>query len=99
MQNIIKNGLKYGLGEAVEISVSSEERCRLISVKSKGNIPPENDMAHIFDSFFRGSNTTGREGSGLGLYIARKLMQNMDGDIYAAADGDYMTVTAVFRET
>lgn len=35
-------------------------------------------------------------GSGLGLYICKKLMQNMNGDIFAESGNNQMTVTAVF---
>lgn len=51
----------------------------------------------MLDSFWRGSNTGGKSGSGLGLYICRQLMKKMDGDIYALATSNEMQLTAVFR--
>ena len=48
----------------------------------------ENEMPHMFDSFFRGSNVGKRPGSGLGLYICRKLMLKMEGQCMARLDKD-----------
>ena len=58
----------------------------------------ENELSHIFESFWRGSNAENKKGSGLGLYICRQLMRRMDGEIFAEMHGDEMCVTAVFPE-
>ena len=48
----------------------------------------------IFESFYRGTNTGKQEGSGLGLYICRRLMHLMDGEIFAdIVDDNVMCVT------
>ena len=44
-----------------------------------------------------GSNVKNKYGSGLGLYICRKLMNRMDGEVFAKRLEDGMSVTAVFR--
>lgn len=82
-QNVIENAIKYGDGEFIKISCSEEENCRLVSVTNSGNPPPSEEILHLFDSFYRGSNSKGKKGNGLGLYICRKLMRMMDGDIFA----------------
>ncbi|NLT09406.1 MAG: HAMP domain-containing histidine kinase [Ruminococcus sp.] len=98
LQNLIGNAVKYGDGKAVSISFSDEENCRLITVRNSGNSLPEDEIVHIFECFRRGSNSSGKTGSGLGLYICRCLMNDMNGDIFAEIkDGD-MLVTAVFRK-
>jgi len=97
LQNIIENSIKYGDGRYIHIQIDSEENCRLITVTNSGNTLSENEMPHMFDSFWRGSNAGGNNGSGLGLYICRQLMKKMDGDIYALATGNEMRLTAVFR--
>lgn len=96
LQNLIENALKYGDGRRVEITFSDEEDCRLITVCNGGCTLPENELPHIFDSFWRGSNAGNKQGSGLGLYICRQLMHRMNGEIFAEKDGDIMRVTAVF---
>ncbi len=96
LQNIIENALKYGDGARVEIAFSDEDDCRLITIKNTGCTLPQNELPHIFDSFWRGSNAGNKPGSGLGLYICRQLMRKMNGEIFAEKDGDIMRVTAVF---
>ena len=97
LQNIIENAIKYGDGKYITIQISSEEDCRLVTVINSGCTLSENELPHIFDSFWRGSNVRNNSGSGLGLYICRQLLHKMDGDIYAECIGDEMQVTAVLR--
>lgn len=98
LQNLIENGLKYGTGGSVDVSVLREENCCLVNVRSFGNPVSSSELPHVFDSFWRGSNSSGREGSGLGLYICRRLMRKMSGDVYADVKGESVVVTAVFPE-
>ncbi len=97
IQNIVENAVKYGDGHYINIGFSEEEDCRLISVKNSGCTLSENEMPHIFESFWRGENSGKIEGSGLGLYICRQLMRMMDGEIFSEISGNEFTVTAVFR--
>ena len=53
------------------------------------------ELSHIFDSFWRGSNVGNQSGNGLGLYICRRLMNEMSGDIFAQIRNDTMCVTVV----
>lgn len=98
LQNIMENAIKYGDGRRITISFSDEEDCRLVSISNTGKVPSEEELVHLFDSFWRGSNSTGKNGSGLGLFICRKLMFKMEGDIFASTDENGMTVTAVFKK-
>lgn len=95
-QNFMENAIKYGDGKSVKISFEEEEGYKLICVTNTGTAPDETDMQSIFDSFYRGKNTEGIQGSGLGLYICKNLMQKMDGDAYAeAVDGGFRAVAVV----
>lgn len=97
MQNIIENAIKYGDGSYIRVEVAEEEDCRFLIVKNSGCGLKQEELPHIFDSFWRGSNTQNQPGSGLGLYICRQLMQKMDGDIYAWKKKGEMQLTVVFR--
>ncbi len=96
LQNLMENAVKYGDGQTIAITFSQEEDCQLIHVANSGCTLSETELPHIFESFWRGSNVGSQSGSGLGLYICRTLMRKMNGDIYAAVEGEYMVVTAVF---
>ncbi len=98
IQNIIENAIKYGDGSFIGIDFIDEEDCRLISVINSGATLKESELPHIFDSFWRGSNSEGNYGSGLGLYICRQLIKKMGGDIFACIEGDMVKVTVVFRK-
>lgn len=98
LQNLIENSIKYGDGKLIRISFSTEEECLLISVSNNGCTLSEDDLIHIFDSFWRGENSKNAKGSGLGLYICKQLMLKMNGEIFASLSGDTISVTAVFQK-
>lgn len=81
--NLMENAMKYGDGVSIGLSLREEEGCRLLTVSNSGIPVEENEMPHLFESFFRGENAQGRKGNGLGLYICREIMQKCGGDIYA----------------
>lgn len=83
LQNVIENAIKYGDGRKISVAALREEETYTISVSNTGCVLPEQELPHIFDSFFRGSNVEKKPGSGLGLYICRKLMHMMEGEIIA----------------
>ena len=99
LQNIIENAVKYGDGKRIRIAFSREDDCQLIHIRNSGCTLSKNELPHIFDSFWRGSNTGSNSGSGLGLYICRTLMRKMNGDIFAEIQDSYMIVTTVFSIT
>lgn len=97
MENIIENAIKYGDGKQIEISFSKEENCQLISIINSGNSLPLNETIHIFESFWRGSNSNKNNGSGLGLYICRQIVLKMNGDIFANPTANQMQITIVLK--
>ena len=83
---IIDNALKYAPeGEIVISSVFQPPHLFCTVTDSGPGIPPEL-LDHIFEKFFRAENTDARSiyGHGLGLYMAKKLLHEMGGDILAA---------------
>ncbi len=96
LQNVIENAIKYGGGKRVEVLFPENDEGVLISVRNGGCTLDKSDLPHIFESFWRGSNSENIRGSGLGLYICRRLMHKMNGEIFAEIDRDFITVTAVF---
>ena len=98
LQNIMENAIKYGDGNHIAISFSDEEDCRIITVKNSGCTLDESELAHIFDSFYRGSNVGSKAGNGLGLYICRQLTRAMGGDIFAEIENSNMCVSVVCKK-
>ena len=98
LQNVMENAIKYGDGKWIRISSGEEEDCKLIQIENSGCNLKKEELPNIFDSFYRGSNSTSRKGSGLGLYICKTLMRKMDGDIFAGMNEDVFCVTIVVRK-
>lgn len=98
IQNVLENTIKYGDGKYVKIEISEEEDYKLITVINSGNTLKEDELPHLFDSFYRGSNVNNAEGSGLGLYIAKTLMHMMKGDIFAKINKDEFMVSVVVKQ-
>lgn len=95
LQNIFENAIKYGDGKYISFSFEQEDGYMLLTVKNSGCTLPQNELIHIFNSFWRGSNIGSNSGSGLGLYICRQLMMKMNGDIFAKIIDGCMCVTVV----
>ena len=98
LQNVMENAIKYGDGKWIRISVDEEEDCKLIHIENSGCSVKKEEIPNLFDSFYRGSNSTGVKGSGLGLYICKTLMRKMDGEIFAQINGEAFCVTVVVRK-
>ena len=81
--NLIENAFKYGDGKRLAITFSEEDYCVLIHIYNSGTPVSDDELSHLFESFYRGSNTQGKAGNGLGLYICNEIMKKMNGDIYA----------------
>lgn len=96
IENIMENAFKYGNGRNIQISSYEEEDCTLIKIYNTGFLVEENDFHHIFDSFFRGGNSEGKLGEGLGLYICREIMTKMGGEIFAERQPEGMAFVLVF---
>lgn len=98
LQNIIENAIKYGDGRHISLHFSDEEDCRIITVKNSGCSLDASELAHIFDSFYRGTNTGSKPGNGLGLYICRQLTRAMGGDVFAEIQDEFMCVCVVCKK-
>lgn len=94
-ENLFANAFKYGDGRRIEISFYEEDYCQCIQVFNTGETVAQNEFVHMFDSFYRGENTRGQQGSGLGLYICKEIMHKMGGEIFAEILKDGMAFTVV----
>jgi len=79
--NLLANAAKFGQGKPVTLHVAPEdERARLRVVDRGIGIPPE-DQARVFDRFERAVPSQHFGGLGLGLYIARQIIEAHGGEI------------------
>lgn len=97
LQNLIENAIKYGDGRRIEISFDKMDGCELITVTNTGCTIEEKELPQIFGSFHRGSNADKIQGNGLGLFICKRLMSLMGGEVYAEIHEDCFSVTLVVK--
>jgi signal transduction histidine kinase len=90
LENLLTNALKYGTpGTPISLDVGPENGGVAIAVGSNGRPLSEEDRKGIFERFRRADKGGGVEGSGLGLYIARELVEAHGGriDLEATTEG------------
>lgn len=86
--NLVENAIKYTLKGTVFIDVTATEEYVRISIQDSGIGIPAEDVPHLFQKFYRVDNSDTREigGTGLGLYLCRKLIESMDGRIWVESE-------------
>jgi PAS domain S-box-containing protein len=85
LSNLIENALKYTKPSGtVTVDITGDESHVTISIIDSGIGIPAEDITHLFQKFYRVDNTDTREigGTGLGLYLCRRLVETMDGRIW-----------------
>ena len=85
-ENLLSNAIKYTkVGGTITISASIDEVGKQVSIQvsDTGIGIPKTEAKHIFQSFFRASNAVNSQemGSGLGLMLARQLVQKLGGKL------------------
>lgn len=101
---LVENAVKYaddGSDITVSFKKSSSGRHAHLSVSNKCSDPPK-DTEKLFDRFYRDDSSRSRDGSGpggygIGLSIARAVMNAHKGKITCKAEGNTVTFTAVFK--
>jgi len=79
--NLFSNALKYGLGRPIEVSVRAEPSRALLVVRDHGIGIPQEDQARILGPFAHAVAVRHHEGLGLGLWIAREILNASGGRI------------------
>lgn len=79
-ENLINNARKYAKSK-ISVWFTAEDRNILLHFRDFGGGIPNVDMPFIFDKFYRGKNCGDEQGSGLGLYIVKYLIEQMNGTV------------------
>lgn len=81
LNNLFENAIKYTPSGMVSVNVTGDDNNVQISVKDSGIGIPAEDIPHLFQKFYRVDNSETREinGTGLGLFLSRKLTESIGG--------------------
>ena len=97
MSNVLSNAVKYALpGTRLYVDVSAAEDKAIISFKNISGAQLNISAEELMERFVRGDSSRNTEGSGLGLNIAKSLMELQKGQLQLLVDGDLFKVTLVF---
>lgn len=97
--NLVGNALKYSsAATAVEVAAAEEDGILCVTVRDHGIGIPAADLPHIFERFHRAGNVGSIGGSGIGLHMARQIVDLHGGTIAVASRaGSGTTVTVRLR--
>src|SRR3989338_3807425 len=94
IENLIHNAIKYTQnGGEVTVGISEAKGTMTLTVHDSGVGIAPTDQARLFERFFRGANAThmSPDGSGLGLYIAKTIVEGHGGTIAVASQEGHGT--------
>jgi signal transduction histidine kinase len=99
LNNLLSNIVKYGMpGTRVYLDLTHMNGKVILSLKNISreelNVTPE----ELMERFVRGDVSRNTEGSGLGLNIAKSLMELQNGSLQLLVDGDLFKVTLIFPD-
>ena len=86
LQNIIKNTLEHG-HENILFELERDNDQAVFRCKNDVDNPDEIDMTQVFSRFYKADTSRGSTSTGLGLSIAKGLIEKMEGTINAALEG------------
>ena len=81
LSNYIENAIKYTKEGAITVDVLNKDKRVRVSVKDNGIGIPHEEVPYLFQKFYRVDNSDTREvgGTGLGLYLVKKIVEAMNG--------------------
>lgn len=93
--NLLSNASKYSApGKTIHIDCRSIEKKLAITIRDEGIGIPESEVKHLFERFFRASNVTNIQGTGLGLNIVKRYVDLLKGTIdFTSVEGKGSTFT------
>ncbi len=97
LSNLLGNAVKYAMpGTRLYVDLMQLEGKVILSLKNISREELNVDAEELMERFVRGDDSRNTEGSGLGLNIAKSLMELQKGELQLLVDGDLFKVTLIF---
>lgn len=83
-QNLVDNAIKYTMSGSITVRLTGDNSIIQIQIADTGDGIPAEDIPHLFQKFYRVDNSSTRTigGTGLGLFICRKIVELYNGRIW-----------------
>ena len=93
VHNLINNALKFANGKPVEVIIDKPH----IRIVDHGIGIPQADLPHVFEPFFRATNTRSIKGHGVGLALSKAIIEKMGGKLFVhSKEGNGTTLDIKF---
>ncbi len=89
IDNIVNNSYKYANTD-IDVSFYEDGSFVNIEVRDYGDGVKKEDLLLVCEKFFRGSNASSHDGSGLGLYLAKLFMEGMEGKLECKTENGFV---------
>jgi signal transduction histidine kinase len=97
LSNLLSNAVKYAMpGTRLYLDLARVDSWVMLSVKNISREELRVSAEELMERFVRGDTSRNAEGSGLGLNIAKSLMEVQGGQLQLLVDGDLFKVTLIF---
>lgn len=97
LSNIIKNSIEHtGTGGRITVGLTETSIFTSIVIEDNGEGIDEKDLPHIFERFYKGSNSVKAESVGIGLALCKLIIEAQNGSIYVTSKkgkGSKFTIT------
>jgi signal transduction histidine kinase len=94
--NLLSNAVKYSPpGRNIRFNLNCEHGVVIFKIQDQGIGIPQEDQCHLFETFFRASNTNKIPGTGLGLAIVKRCVELHQGSIQVESQVDIGTTVIV----
>lgn len=80
VENLINNARKYAKTDIL-VTASRDGQMAVMRFRDYGSGIPDEDIPFIFDKFYRGRNSSGEKGAGLGLFIVKYIAEQSGGEV------------------
>lgn len=87
-ENLLLNAIKYGQENSVvdvEVSADATGEKIICTVSNVGSGFSDQETTHVFDRFYRASNSSKQKGLGIGLHVVKKIIEAHEGEVSASS--------------
>lgn len=98
-KNLLENGCKYSPDTSVNVYLSFRGKEIIITFKNNSDMLTNEEISKLFEPFYRGSNARGKQGTGLGLTLTRRIISLHKGTLTVNSTSEQGTVLVIILPT